>query len=164
MHYGPNDEWYECYLVFPEAAGEALRQQQLLPHEQPFWQLRDPGHIESLFERLLLFAREEEPLADRLDRLAAHIVVEGQLTAAPAEDAVPPSVVTVRKLLERDYQQDHDLAALAEQYDLSYGHFSPWLWAQHVGQPAATSTLLLLSSIIRDVLAVKPARWRLRRA
>lgn len=137
LEYGPDREWEELYLIYPQELEGAFRKRNLIQPEKPLWTINDPGPTSHLLHELI---REIESSgnfgsADRIDRICENMILESFIAEQVSpEDEHTGAVNRVRIYLEEHLNEAVDVDELALEQGFSPSHFRR-IWNERVPHP-----------------------------
>jgi AraC-like DNA-binding protein len=78
MDYGPEANWEEFYIMYPESSGDALRERKLFNDGTFMWNISETWHIPEAVEtaKQLMMQPDYHGNADRIDHLCEWMVLE----------------------------------------------------------------------------------------
>ncbi len=117
MSYGPDETWFEIYLIYPAEEMAELTRRGLIP-VAPVWKMESTllPYREELEERI----RQAEPDPDRIDRLAEQLIVESLLSRSrPEEGRHEGAIRAIARRFREVPEEWHDLDELAAEQRLS---------------------------------------------
>lgn len=153
--YGPDVEWEELYIIYPENTCHELTGRDFININRWWWAIDNPKALRSGMEELLVLCQEAAMPgnADRIDRLAERMILESLLQRPRRElSDQEKAVQKVREYLEEHYRTYFDFDEVALDAGYSPTHLRR-LWGECIGASPVQYLTLVRMRIAKRMLA-----------
>ena len=137
MDYGPDKTWYEVFFIYPESAGEFLRNRNFFREDKPIRHIADPDRILELLAELKTVLTAGTLNPDRADYICEGIIMESLLAQSdPPETDEERKIRVLKSYIRNNFSVRHDYARLAREHGMSLSTFRRH-WLKYTGVPPA---------------------------
>lgn len=136
VDYAPYTTWEMCYVNYEAKTVSAFKAKGFTPRTSPVWSVYDEAALQQGVMRLLQATKRVGPgVVDLIDRLCETLILECLINASlPPPSADACAINKVRAYLERHFNTQLDMSAVAEAHGFSASSFRR-KWAIHMGMP-----------------------------
>lgn len=126
MFYGPDKEWSEVYIIYPESAGAWLTEQHLFVENRFKWDIRHGDRVADNAQQLyeILTGSESAGWADRVDMLVQTMIMESLFDQElPLTGRHEEAIREIARRMRAEPQKFYDHAQIADNLGISISGF-----------------------------------------